>query len=78
MTECLQCLGMRQLGEEPNKDCCVCHGTEKVPATYWCGNCGEPLTYSPANHCSRPTDIPNPCEKCYPITDAKIIRSITF
>lgn len=31
---------------------------------YHCGDCNSPLSYSPANYASRPTDIPNPCEKC--------------
>ena len=32
---------------------------------YHCGKCNRPLTYSPANYASRPTDIPNPCENCF-------------
>jgi hypothetical protein len=31
---------------------------------YHCGVCNFSLTYSPANYCSRPSDIPNPCENC--------------
>ena len=33
---------------------------------YHCGNCLQPLTYSPANYASRPQDIPNPCKNCNP------------
>jgi hypothetical protein len=33
---------------------------------YHCGTCNRPLTFSPANYASRPQDIPNPCEYCFP------------
>ncbi len=31
---------------------------------YHCVKCGTAITYSPANHASRPYDIPNPCMYC--------------
>ncbi len=31
---------------------------------YHCGRCNTPISYSPANYCSRPEDIPNQCEYC--------------
>ena len=33
---------------------------------YHCNNCYRPLTFSPANYASRPQDIPNSCEYCFP------------
>ena len=48
--------------------------TEKVECSkgclkhkYHCGVCNAPLTYSPANYCSRPSDIPNECTNCHKV-----------
>jgi hypothetical protein len=43
--------------KDPCKKGCLTH-------RYHCGDCNRALSYSPANYCSRPADIPNPCPKC--------------
>ena len=43
--------------KDPCKKGCLNH-------RYHCGDCNRALSYSPANYCSRPADIPNPCPKC--------------
>lgn len=37
-----------------------------VEHKYHCAKCDAPITYSPQNFASRPNDIPNRCENCFP------------